>query len=145
VPVNYGGLTSGGFAAFAIGPSGLETAWQSAPGSTWTGWTDLGGDFQGTPAIVPVDDGGLTSGGLEAFAISTSGQLETAAQSSPGSAWGGWTALGGDFAGTPVVVPITASGVTSGFEVFAISTSGQLETAWQTTPGSAWSSWVSLG
>jgi hypothetical protein len=199
VPVNYGGLTSGGLAAFAIGPSGLETAWQSAPGSTWTGWTDLGGsllqgttpvvvpvddggltsggfsafaisstgelatdwqsapgsgwsgwadlggDFQGTPAIVPVDDGGLTSGGFEAFAISTNGQLETASQGAPGSGWGGWTSLAGDFSGTPVVVPITGSGVTSGFEVFAITTGGQLETAWQTTPSSAWSSWVSLG
>jgi hypothetical protein len=149
VPTNDSGLTSGGFSAFVIDSTGtLWNNWQTGTGTSWSGWTSLGGSLKGTPVIVPTNSSGLTTGGFSAFGIGkTSGDLVNNWQTSPGSGWSGWTSLGGGgLTGTPVIVPTNDSGLTSGgFSAFAIDAAGALWNNWQTSPGSGWAGWASIG
>lgn len=131
--------SSGAVALVATGSAGdLETTWQTAAGSSWSGWVGLGGsNLQGTPALYADSSGRLT-----AFAIGTDGNLYTAWQPSVGSSWASPVSLGGGtLQGSPAIyVDSTGRGT-----AFAITTGGVLETTWQTSAGSSWSGWYSLG
>jgi hypothetical protein len=90
------GEATGGWTLFGIGTSGhLETSWQTFAGSRWTKWASLGGKLKGSPVIVPNSTADLSTEGWTAFALSTSGHLETAWQTFPGSRWTKWASLGG--------------------------------------------------
>jgi hypothetical protein len=144
-PVDAGGGSSGGFAAWAVDTSGnLWNGWQTSRGSGWD-WADLGGGNAGTPAVTvePVDAGGGTSGGFAVWLVDGSGRLMNGWQASAGSAWS-WAALDSGFQGTPAVEPVDAGGSTSGgFAVWAVDTSRNLWSGLQASAGSGWT-WASL-
>ncbi|MGF1425730.1 hypothetical protein [Kitasatospora sp. LaBMicrA B282] len=131
-------LPSGAQQTFVVAPTGhLLTKWQTSAGSAWTGWTDLGGAFQGMPTAVV-----NAQGEISVFAIGTDGNLYTSWQSSPGGGMSGFASLGGgNLSGTPSVV----FGSGGGMAAFAVDASGNLRNAWQTSVGSAWTGWISMG
>lgn len=114
----------------------LETWWQTAPGSNWTGPLSLGNCVTDSPAAVTAPNGVIA-----AFARGCSGDLKTTWQTAPGSGTWNWASLGGNFTGSPAVVQ-TGSGVG---QVFVRGTGGDLQTYWQSAPGSGWNGPLSLG
>jgi hypothetical protein len=140
-PVNAGGGSSGGFAAWAVDTAGnLWNGWQTSSGSAWK-WANMGGGNTGTQAVTvePADAGGATSGGFAIWLVDASGRLMNGVQTSSGSAWT-WASLGSNFTHwTPAVEPVDAGGGASGgFAVWAVDTTGTLWNGLQTSPGSGW-------
>jgi hypothetical protein len=92
-PVDAGGGSAGGFAAWVVDAAGnLRNGLQSSPGSAWT-FTSLHSGLSGTPAAEPVNAGGATTGGFTVWAVDPPGDLWNGLQSSPGSTWT-WTNIG---------------------------------------------------
>jgi hypothetical protein len=58
-------------------------------GSTWSGWTSLGGFVTSDPAIVNDGAGGV-------FVFGRGGGNDPYVQRFNGSAWSGWTNVGGE-------------------------------------------------
>jgi hypothetical protein len=100
--------SDGGLQAFVVGTNNqLYHKTQTSPGgSTWTGWTSLGGGIKAdtSPAVAR-----NTDGRLQVFVVGTNNQLYYKTQTSPGSAtWSSsWTSLGGTLRENtdPAVVP----------------------------------------
>ncbi|MGF6915258.1 hypothetical protein P3T36_007371, partial [Kitasatospora sp. MAP12-15] len=130
-------LPNGAQQTFVIAANGhLMTKWQTAAGSGWTGWSDMGGAFQGVPAAV------VNQGEISVFATGTDGNLYTSWQSSPGGVLTGFAGFGGgNLASSPAVV----IGSGGGMQVFAIDSGGHLRTAWQTAVDSTWTGWSDMG
>ena len=122
---------------FAVGPKGtLETTFQTAPNSGWSGWFSLGGDLEGRPSVGTNDDGRL-----EIFARNKDGAIDHAWQDAPNGAVGSFVSLGGTWTGDPEVVRNRDGRL----ELFAMDSAGDLHHVWQTKPNGSWSKWSSLG
>jgi hypothetical protein len=137
--VNVTALTSGGAPAiydpaaghlevYATGTGGTLAQDSWAPGTGWSGWTNLGGAITGTPGAVY----NPASHHLEVYATGTGGTLERDSWA-PGTGWSGWTNLGGAVTGSPSAVYDPA---TSNLEVYAVTSSGKLrQAAWNSAVG----------
>lgn len=62
-------------------------------GTTWTGWTSVGGGFTGVPAVIEDN-----SQYFRLFGVTTGGTLEENSQLSGGHPWTGWITLGSSLA-----------------------------------------------
>lgn len=85
--------------------------------------------------ILPGPDGALS-----AFATSTSGEVVTAWQVSPGGDWVGWLGIGGEPDGRPVVVREPSGGMV----VFVRDRHGEVITSSCPQQGAKWSPWIGL-
>jgi Glycosyl hydrolase family 76 len=91
--------------AFARGANGsLYT--DSLSGTTWSGFTNLGG-------VWPYDVAALagTGGYVHVFAVGTTGNLYHDQMLPPGGSWSGWSDLGGQVTGVPAVTQDSAGTV----------------------------------
>ncbi|MCR9098247.1 MAG: LamG domain-containing protein [bacterium] len=80
----------------AIRPNG-EAAYRHWNGSTWSGWSNLGGDFVGRPAMVA-----WGRSRLEIFCRHRDGRLLQ--KTWTGFSWTGWQDLGGELASDPAAI-----------------------------------------
>jgi hypothetical protein len=110
--------------------------WQTTPGSSWNGWSELGGVIAGAPTVAVNYDGRL-----ELFVVGENQIAYHNFQTSPGGSWSGWSSLGGSIA-TP---PSVTTNVDGRLQIFAQGTDNAAWTAYQQTPGGSFSNWVSLG
>jgi hypothetical protein len=85
--------------------------------------------------ILPGPDGALS-----AFATSTSGEVVTAWQVSPGGDWVGWLGIGGEPDGRPVVVREPSGGMV----VFVRDRHGEVITSSCPQQGAKWGPWIGL-
>jgi uncharacterized protein YkwD len=101
-------------------------------GSSWTGWSSLGGVLSSEPATAS-----WGSGRLDVFALGGDGAMWHKALN--GGTWGGWESLGGFFTAGPGAVSSGANRI----DVFGRGADGALWT--KSLNGSSWSGWKSLG
>jgi hypothetical protein len=121
---------------FAVGWDGrVYHAWQTSPSGPWTtNWVSLPGL---TTAHAVTATRGST--GLVVAARAADGSVWVDTQS--GSTWSPWL-----YRGTGLTGSLAATTNRDGrVELFGIATSGVVEHQWQTSPGGAWSLWVSMG
>jgi Domain of unknown function (DUF1906) len=95
----------------------------------WTAWTAIGGSCASSPVAYAA-----AGGGIEVFCITKEGTLASASDSSAG--WQPWQPVGTLTGLTGV--PAVSAGGTGGTEVFADTTAGALDVAWQPGPGAGW-------
>ena len=140
--------SSGANMAFAISTAGnLWMIYQSTAGGSWSSWTNLGDtNLAGASPYVMMD----SSGYLEVFAVSSSRNYVENEEQYGTVGWPGtWSGAFLDlpqlttdsFTGVPAVV-VNSSGDNV---VFDIGSSGKLWEAVQSSPGSGYNNWVSLG
>jgi hypothetical protein len=63
----------------------VYVAWQTSPGGSWAGWSNLGGTVVADPAVVVTADGRLA-----VFDRGTDDSLWYAWQVTAGRSWSGW-------------------------------------------------------
>lgn len=120
--------------AFARGQD--DALWETVyNGSSWSGWTGLGGPTSGTFVGAPA---AVAWGSNITVAVrGTDNALWIRTYN--GSSWGSWTSLGGTLTSSPTI----SSQNSSELDVFIRSTDDGL---WQRSyNGSSWTSWTSLG
>ena len=118
----------------------LVSTYQQTPGGSWSSWSDLGwanapGSLQQIAACQQND------GRCQLFATDSDQQLWTIWQTSPGGDWSGWSGPGWN--GAPLFNQLAAcqQGGNRGAQVWGIDDDKLLWTAYQVTPGGAWSEW----
>jgi hypothetical protein len=131
--------------AFGLGANRqIYHAWQGTPNGAWGTWWSLGdpasGHFISDPAA-----GRNADGRIETFSISDDGNLYHAWQGSPGGAWTGFYSLGHPSAGALTGVPSIATNSDGRLEIFSVGADGAVWHIWQTSAGSGWGGWYSLG
>jgi hypothetical protein len=101
-------------------------------GTSWSGYTAIGGGMAGDPALI------VNSGALSVFARGNDNQIYT--KYNNGSGWTGWASLGAQqMRGNPRVVQYGSE-----VDVFALGTDNHpYKNTWQSTSG--WGGWTSLG
>lgn len=101
-------------------------------GSSWTGFSSIGGDMVSDPAVI------VNGSALNVFALNKDGQVYT--KYNDGTSWTGWASLGGQtMRGNPKVLQYGGE-----LDVFALGTDGHpYKNTWQPTSG--WGGWTSLG
>jgi hypothetical protein len=126
---------AGAMSAFGRGTNGqMYTSSQSSAGSSWGGFTALGGNLSGPPDVI------IGRSGVKSVFAQSGGAMWTDWQTSIGGSWHGWVSLGGPIAGNPRVVQ-THNGA---FSVFARGTDGRMWTASQSAEGSTWNAFAAL-
>ncbi|HYX48875.1 MAG TPA: hypothetical protein VE843_03995, partial [Ktedonobacteraceae bacterium] len=112
----------------------------------WPNWTSIGnlptGDLNWVPHVAKSNDGHL-----EVFTLDSQGALWHARQIAPNGHWKTWTLVahppnnqvGAD---SQLETTVNADGQ---LEVFTFDSQGDLWHSWQTSHGTDWSQWASLG
>ena len=95
----------------------------------------------GLPKSFPGAVAANKDGRLEVFRADTSGTVLNIWQRVPNGGWSGWSGLGGQLTGQPIVT----TNIDGRLELFGVDSSGRLTHSWQVAPGSVWSGWVVLG
>ena len=110
----------------------------TAGGSTWSGFTKLGGYVISTPVVAQNSDGRL-----QVFVIGSNNALFTISQVAPSSnSWSGFSSLGGIIIGNPAAAPNSDGRL----KVFVIGSDHALYLDSQVTAsGSTWSGFTKLG
>jgi hypothetical protein len=106
-------------------------------GSSWGGWTSLGGQIPSGTAPTVCSWG---SGRLDLFVQGTDGRLWWKWYT--GTSWSGWQSLGGQL--TSSAAAATAPG-SSRIDVFVRGTDGAIWQRTTTNKGGSWSGWTSRG
>jgi 5-hydroxyisourate hydrolase-like protein (transthyretin family) len=128
--------TSGAIDVFARGSNGsLYEKSTTNGGSSWTGWTSLGGQIaSGTgPAA------SSSSGRLDVFVQGTDGALWH--KSNTGTDWSSWQSLSGVLTSSPGATSPSSSVI----DVFVRGSNGSIYQKSTTNGGGSWSGWTSLG
>ena len=102
------------------------------PGSSWSGWQDLGGVLADDPTAIRYGQETQVYGRASGGAVYT--DVDT-----PGSSWSGWQDLDGDLASDPAAIQYGTQ-----MQVFGVTADGSA-TSDVYTPGASWSGWQGLG
>lgn len=136
--------------AFAVEDNQVVRWYQTSPGGAWAGPQTLGG--AGTSYLAPqIAVGSNADGRLQLFATRYDGlhdtsELVTAAQTTAGGGFGGWTSLGNpDGAHYQTGVPTVVANADGRLQVFVKNYHGKVSSLTQTVPGGAFASWTDLG
>jgi hypothetical protein len=118
----------------------LITCFQVTPGGGWSAWDTS--SFLGAPPAVAVTAAQQNNGCVQIWMLDQKQQLMSASQTSPGGNWTAWSAPNWNSA--PLLTEIVAcqQGGTRGAQLWAIDQNEALWTAYQETPGGAWSGWL---
>lgn len=135
--------------AFAVEDGTVMRWYQTAPGGSWAGPEALAapsGELAPQLSIVRNSDGRLQVFAMQYDSVAHTSNVVTAAQTSAGSSFGGWTNLGnpngtGDQTGLPAV-GVNANG---DLQVFAKNYYGGVSTLIQSSPGGSFGAWTDLG
>jgi 5-hydroxyisourate hydrolase-like protein (transthyretin family) len=123
---------------FAQGTNGaLYERTTTNGGTTWSGWTSLGGVLAANSAPAATSP---SNGVIDVFAQGTNGALYERTTTNGGTTWSGWTSLGG------VLAANSGPAATSSGSVTYVFAHGTDNAVWyKDWNGTAWSSWHSLG
>ncbi|MEY9889958.1 LmbE family N-acetylglucosaminyl deacetylase [Catenulispora sp. MAP12-49] len=135
--------------AFAVEDGTVMRWYQTTPGGSWTGPEALAapsGELAPQLSIARNSDGRLQVFAMQYDSVAHTSNVVTAAQTTAGSSFGGWTNLGnpngtGDQTGLPAV-GVNANG---DLQVFAKNYYGGVSTLIQSTPGGSFGAWTDLG
>jgi hypothetical protein len=132
---------------FTVGNGALWHRWQTAPGGSWyPSWFSSGQPSLSIPISIGVTALSQNADGrLEIFAVGTDGAFWHLWQTTPNGTWSAWDRLGKP--GTVEFSPPPTIGRNQDgrLEPLLIGNDGALWHLWQTSPGSTWSGWDSLG
>ncbi|HEX4759026.1 MAG TPA: hypothetical protein VH308_13635 [Terracidiphilus sp.] len=108
---------------------------QSTPGGSWSGWSDLGGS-----GITSLQAANNADGSLSVFGIGANGDVWYASENAPEAGWSAWT----DLAGQPIQPGFVVGQNLSGLlDVFGVDATGNVWMNTQ-TPSAGWGSWVQM-
>ena len=118
----------------------LWTAWQTAPGSGWSGWAgpNWNSTFSFTLICAFAQSG---AHGAQLLGVDESGALWTCYQQTAGNDWTSW--IGPNWNGAPTFIAMAAAQQNNGaVQAWGIDDSLQLWTAVQQGPSGGWSAWA---
>jgi hypothetical protein len=118
----------------------LISIYQETPGGSWSGWS-TGNWLNAPPQVVQITAAQRSDGCVQFWATDQKQQLWSIVQTSPGGDWSSWS--GPNWNAAPILTEIGAVelGGSLSAQLWGVTTSNQLISAFQETPRAAWSSW----
>jgi GH25 family lysozyme M1 (1,4-beta-N-acetylmuramidase) len=137
---------NGGSYVYAVSTNGpLYESYQSAPGSAWSAWTSLGGNWDPDSDLAALT---AADGTQELLMIGYTGELYENHQSAPNGGFSGWTATTTNQWATTARIAATLDQVNK-VNVFVVGPgpNSPLYHTWQTgtNSSSSWNNWVNRG
>jgi hypothetical protein len=120
-------------------PQQLQTAWQTSPGGSWTGWTAPNWNKAPLLQTITASQQGGTRG-AQLWGIDQNHALWTTYQETPGGNWSTW--LGPKWADATSFTQMAAAQQNNGcVEFWGIDMNLSVKTIAQTSPGGNWTGW----
>lgn len=113
---------------------------QTAPGGTWTGWSDFGGS-----GITHLRVANNADGSLSVFGIGSNGDVWYATENAPEVGWSAWTDLSGpNMASQPIQPGFAVEQNLNGLlEIVGVDPAGNVWTNTQ-NPDATWAGWTQI-